>query len=294
VSVIDLNTSLALLALTAAAGLAYYLRVRRLGAARNARVEKAGSSVLLGKGAMEGAYHYLDPVARLAISLGLTANAVTLISLFIALAGAVAIALGHFGVGGALTVAAALGDAVDGIIARRTGTASDAGEVFDAAVDRYEEFFFLGGLAFWFREDPLALGLALLTALGSFMVSYGTAKAEALQVDAPRGAMRRAERAVYLTLGVVLAPVAAAAAARLGLAAPTLALGPSGQDAAEWFGSVPILLSLALVGVVSNVSAARRLAAVARAVAARRAPAPEPERASDPGVADDAVPSRVP
>jgi phosphatidylglycerophosphate synthase len=282
VSVIDLNTSLVLLALTAAAGLAYYLRVRRLGAARNARVEKAGSSVLLGKGAMEGAYYYLDPVARLAISLGLTANAVTLISLLIALGGAVAIGLGHFGIGGALTVAAALGDAVDGIIARRTGTASDAGEVFDAAVDRYEEFFFLGGLAFWFHDEPIALGLALLTALGSFMVSYGTAKAEALQVDAPRGAMRRAERALYLTLGVVLAPVAAAAAARLALPA--------------WVGSVPILLSLALVGVVSNVSAARRLAAVARAVAARRAPAPEPEhaRASDPGVADDAVPSRVP
>ena len=259
---IDLELSLGLLAAATAAGVAYTMRVRRLGALRNARVERAGSSVLLGKSAMEGAYYYLEPVGRAAVSLGLTANGVTLISFVIATAGAVALAFGHFGVGGALTVVATLGDALDGIVARQTHTSSDAGEVFDAAVDRYVEFFFLAGLAFYFRAEPGALLLALLAALGSFMVSYGTAKAEALQVEAPRGAMRRAERAVYLTLGVVLAPIAAAVAARLHLPA--------------WVGVSPILLSLALVGVVSNVSAARRLYAIARSVAARRAPAQAP------------------
>ena len=44
----------------------------------------------------------------------------------------------------------------------RPGTATDAGEVLDAAVDRYVELFFLGGLAF-FREriDAFALVLTL-------------------------------------------------------------------------------------------------------------------------------------
>lgn len=267
---IDLDVSLVLLAITAAAAIAYMSRVRRVGAQRNARVEKDGGSVLLGKGTMEGAYYVLGPVARAAVYLGLTANAITLISLCIALAGAAALAMGHFGIGGALTVVAAIGDMLDGIVARETGTASDAGEVFDAAVDRYEEFFFLAALGYYFREDPIALGLALLSVLGSFMVSYGTAKAEALEVDAPRGAMRRAERAVYLTLGVVLAPVAAAAGVRFGLPA--------------WVGTAPILVALGVVGVVSNVSAARRLAAIARLVAERSAP-----QASAADVVEDAV-----
>ena len=277
----DLEISLGLLGLTAAAGAAYAVRLTRAGAAKNARIDKAGTSVLLGKGAMEATYWSLEPFARAAILLGLTANGITLVSLGLAIAGAVAIAVGHFGVGAAFTVAATLGDALDGIVARRTGTASDAGEVFDAAVDRYEEFFFLGALAYYFRDRPVPLVLALSAALGSFMVSYGTAKAEALQVEAPRGAMRRAERAVYLTSGVVLAPVAAAAAVRFALPA--------------WVGEAPILLSLGLVGVVSNVSAARRLAAVARAVSGRKpapaAPPPEGEVDAEP---DEAVRSVAP
>lgn len=263
---IDLQVSLILLALTAAAAVAYGVRLTRVGAAHDPRIDRAGTSVLLGKGVMEAAYWALQPVGRAAVWLGLTANGITLASLVLGLVGAFALAMGHFGVGAALTVVSALGDALDGIVARQTGTASDAGEVFDAAVDRYEEFFFLAALAYYFREEPLPLVLALLAVLGSFMVSYGTAKAEALQVEAPRGAMRRAERAVYLVSGVLFAPVAAAVAARLGLPA--------------WVGWAPILATLALVGVVANVSGARRLAAIARAVAVRTGKPSNPEAPS--------------
>ena len=84
------------------------------------------------------------------------------------------------------------------------------------------------------------------------MVSYSTAKAEALGVPAPRGAMRRQERAVYLVVGVGLVPVAAAACARMGL--------PLGSRA------LPLLAVLGLVAVVGNVSAVRRLRAIAEAV----------------------------
>jgi CDP-diacylglycerol--glycerol-3-phosphate 3-phosphatidyltransferase len=260
---LDLACSLGILALFAACGAAYGVRVSRVGAARFARVDKAGASALLGKGAMEAGYWGLQPVGRALIALGLTANGVTLLSLGFGLSAAVALSFGHFGVGAALTAVATLGDALDGIVARQTGTASDAGEVFDAAVDRYQEFFFLGGLAVYFRADPTALVLVLFALLGSFMVSYGTAKAEALGVPSPRGAMRRVERAVYLDAGVVFAPVAAAVAARFGLPASIEHL--------------PILMALALVAGVGNVSAVRRLLAVARAVA-HRDTLPEPAR----------------
>jgi CDP-diacylglycerol--glycerol-3-phosphate 3-phosphatidyltransferase len=255
---IDLDCSLGILAVFAAFGAAYGVHVTRAGAERYARVDKAGGSALLGKGVMAAGYWSLQPIGRALVALGLTANGVTLISLGFGLSAAVALALGHFGVGAALTAVATLGDALDGIVARQTGTASDAGEVFDAAVDRYQEFFFLGGLAVYFRADTIALVLVLVAVVGSFMISYGTAKAEALGVDAPRGAMRRVERAVYLNGGVICAPIAAALALRFGLPA--------------WVEHLPILLALALVGLVGNVSAARRLHAVARAVAAREPP----------------------
>ncbi len=276
---LDLACSLAILALLAAGGAAYGVHVTRAGVPRYARVDAAGSSALLGKGAMEAGYWSLQPVGRALIALGLTANGVTLISLGLGLMAAVALAFGHFGIGAALTAVATLGDALDGIVARQTGTASDAGEVFDAAVDRYQEFFFLGGLAVYFRADPAALVLTLVALLGSFMVSYGTAKAEALGVPAPRGAMRRVERAVYRDGGVVFAPVAAAIAARFGL--PT------------WVEHLPIFLALGLVGGVGNVSAVRRLLAVARAVA-HRDTMPEPARpatseAPEADVPEDAV-----
>jgi CDP-diacylglycerol--glycerol-3-phosphate 3-phosphatidyltransferase len=173
----------------------------------------------------------------------------------------VALAMGHLGVGGALATVSALGDALDGLVARATGTATARGGLFDAAVDRYGEFFFAGGLTLHFHDDRAKVGLVLLALLGSFMVSYGTAKAEAMGVPAPRGAMRRAERATYLCGGALLSPIA----------------GALTGWAPSWIAEAPMLGALALVGLVSNVGAVRRLGAIGRAASAavaRSQPAP--------------------
>jgi phosphatidylglycerophosphate synthase len=135
------------------------------------------------------------------------------------------------------------------MVARETGTASDSGEVLDAAIDRYAELFLFGGLALHERHDALALALVLAATSGAIMVSYATAKAEALQVEAPRGVMRRQERAVYLVVGVALVPVLAAAGT------------PPGWERA------PLYVTLGLVAVLGNASAVKRLRAAARAVA---------------------------
>jgi CDP-diacylglycerol--glycerol-3-phosphate 3-phosphatidyltransferase len=251
--VFDLACSLVLTAGCLIVAVAYAGRVSRAGAARHARVDRAGSSPLLGKGAMEGGYWAMRPAAQACIALGVTANAVSWASLALAAAAGGSLALGHFGLGAVLSVASSVCDALDGMIARQTGTASDAGEVLDAAVDRYAELLFFGGVVLYLREDALVVTLALAATAGAIMVSYSTAKAEALHVEAPRGAMRRQERAVYLAVGAALVPVAQAAADRLGLP--------------EWVGEVPLLLVLVLIAVVGNVSAVRRLRAIASAVA---------------------------
>jgi CDP-diacylglycerol--glycerol-3-phosphate 3-phosphatidyltransferase len=96
------------------------------------------------------------------------------------------------------------------------------------------------------------LALTLLALVGSFMVSYGSAKAEALHVAVPHGSMRRAERATYFGTGIALAPIVAAFSRRFG--------GPL------WAGNVPLVLAVTLIGVTANVSAARRLRDIAAAV----------------------------
>jgi CDP-diacylglycerol--glycerol-3-phosphate 3-phosphatidyltransferase len=219
------------------------------------RIEREGASPLLGRGAMRSAYWALRPVVRACVAAGVSANAITALSAAAGLAAGVLVATGHLGIAALVVAMASIADALDGLVARTTGTASATGALFDAAVDRYQELALLSGLAFWFRERPLVLGLALLAIGGSFMVSYGSAKAEALHVVAPRGAMRRAERAVYLDAGLALSPIAARLASAVGLPAAS--------------GDLPIVLALAVVGIVANVSAVRRLRALGSAADGR-------------------------
>jgi CDP-diacylglycerol--glycerol-3-phosphate 3-phosphatidyltransferase len=205
----------------------------------------------------------LAPFMRAMIALGISANAVTAISLLAGGAAGAFLALGHFGLAALFFAAASLGDALDGLVARATRTESAAGALFDASVDRYEEFFAFGGLAIYFRSSGVLLALMLLALVGSFMVSYGSAKAEALRVPVPPGSMRRAERATCLSIGTTLVPVVGALSARLH--------GPS------WVGEIPVLLAISVIAISANVSAVQRLRTVATAVS----PA-TPERAAVP------------
>ena len=252
---IDLVCSVFILAAITGIAIAYAGRLVRAGAAHHARVDAAASSPLLSRPAMEMGYWAIRPLGRLCIAAGASANGVSWASLALAAVAGLALASGHFGVGAALTLGSAVCDALDGLVARETGTASDSGEVLDAAVDRYAELFFFGGLAFFERGSGALLALTLAASAGAVMVSYATAKAEALHVVVPGGAMRRHERAVYLVLGVTLVPIAGAAGVEF-------ALPP-------WVERLPLVAVLAVVGGVANASAIRRLKAVADAVTTR-------------------------
>ena len=121
-----------------------------------------------------------------------------------------------------------------------------AAVAFEAGVDHED-----GGAAGLGVDRAHRNGVARICA-GSFMVSYATAKAEAMQVSAPRGSMRRVERAAVLATGAALALLAAMAprVAILGLT------------------EVPVITALVIVAVVANASAVRRLRRVAEAAQA--------------------------
>ena len=189
------------------------------------------------------------PVAKALAGLGLSANAITMLSLFAAAAGAAAIAFDHFFIAWIAVLAASVGDALDGLIARHTRTETPGGALLDASADRYGELFMFGGLALLLRSDASALGLVFLALTASMMVSYGSAKAEGFGVSVPPGWMRRPQRLVCLIAGMALAAAVEALEAR-GLVPPKTH-------------HLPLLAALAVVAVCGNVSAIRRLFSIA-------------------------------
>jgi CDP-diacylglycerol--glycerol-3-phosphate 3-phosphatidyltransferase len=238
---------------------AYALRALLSGRLRNARAEADGGSVLLGKPAIEMVYWFLNPIVSFLAAAGVTPNMITLFSLIPATAAAVALSYGWFGLACFLATAGSLCDTVDGPLARKLGVSSDAGEIVDATADRYVEFLFFGGLAMYYRSHWIVLVLVLGAIFGAFMVSYATAKAEAMGVEPPRGAMRRAERCLYLLIGTGLT----AFSKEIFASSPSHALR-----------ELPIILAVTMVAVVANVSTVQRMIAVAAALRAREAAAP--------------------
>jgi len=244
----------------------YLVRSAIVGRRRTARTDADGGSVFLNKRTMEMVYWILEPIIDFLAALRITPNMVTLFSLVPAAGAGVALGFGWFGLASLLAVMATFCDILDGLLARKTGVSSGAGEVVDAAVDRYGEMFLFGGLVYYYRGHDQVLFIVLAAIVGSFMVSYVTAKAEAMGVPAPRGAMRRGERAAYLIFGSAFTPVSKAVFAH----SASLALH-----------ECPIILALSIVAVVSNISSVQRLIAVMESLRAKEkapadAPTPEP------------------
>jgi CDP-diacylglycerol--glycerol-3-phosphate 3-phosphatidyltransferase len=212
----------------------------------HARVEMEGRSALLSRGVLESLYAVVVPVGLACKRLGLTPNMITGASVLLALAAGALFAAGHLGLGSLVGVIALGCDALDGFVARHSGSASNAGEVIDAAADRYVEFSLFAGLALHLRLEPMALLICLAALAGSFMLSYSTAKAEALAIVPPRGSMRRTERCVLLIAGAVLTPLS------------------SGLGLSTRWAEAPLLVALLWLAVGSNVSALARFAYVAR------------------------------
>ena len=87
-------------------------------------------------------------------------------------------------------------DAFDGVLARKTGTVTKFGGFFDSVADRYSDAVVLGAIVVSGLCDPL-WGIAAL--IGSLMVSYARARAEAAGVEMIAvGFAERAERMILL------------------------------------------------------------------------------------------------
>jgi phosphatidylglycerophosphate synthase len=144
----------------------------------------------------------------------LTPDMLTLAGVTLCLAGAALIGFEErndklfFWLGGFLFVAGSIADILDGALARAASKGTIFGAFLDSTFDRLGEAAVLTaiGLSFMRDSNELALVATFLAVIGSFLVSYTRAKAEALGLRGDVGFGSRVERVVLISIGLGLAP----------------------------------------------------------------------------------------
>jgi len=162
------------------------------------------------------AYYLTQPAVRLLAKTPITPNTISWFGLVITVGAAVLILAGNLLAAGFTVLLAGFFDILDGALARSTNRTTQFGAVLDSTLDRLAEAVLLLGILGLFlltEEQPflfasLAQGWAVLlifvTLLGSLLVSYIRARAEALGLECQAGLFTRAERVVVLALGLWL------------------------------------------------------------------------------------------
>ena len=137
----------------------------------------------------------------------LTPNAISITGLVGNLIAAALILEEHFVLAGIAFILGSLCDMMDGRYSRMSGKGTPFGAFLDSTLDRIEEGVVLAAVAAWFAKnsDELAVGATVLTVVGSYMVSYTRARAEALGVECKVGIASRAVRVVILSAGLLFA-----------------------------------------------------------------------------------------
>ena len=140
--------------------------------------------------------------------LGIPPNILTAIGVIINIGCAVLFGLGYFFWAGIVLIVANLFDMLDGNVARLTGNVTKYGSFLDSSLDRLADMSaFLGIIVFYSRSLPQhSVPNVILAGIGmiaSVMVSYTTARSEALGVKANVGFLQRPERIVLLIIGAL-------------------------------------------------------------------------------------------
>jgi CDP-diacylglycerol--glycerol-3-phosphate 3-phosphatidyltransferase len=151
-----------------------------------------------------GYLRLMEPIADWLVRRRVHPNTITIVGTIFMIAGGVLYGTGHIMTGGWLLGITALTDVLDGMVARRSNTASVFGAFLDSSLDRVADGAVLGGLAVFFalspvHQSPAMIVVCLAGVVGAFMTSYTRARAEALGLDAKVGMLQRPERVVLLS-----------------------------------------------------------------------------------------------
>lgn len=248
--------------------LIYCVRCALFGMERTPRIDRVVKTPWLPRIFMEFGYWMFRLPVRMFIALHITANMITVGSMFLTLVAAIGVGLGHFSFGGWMLLFAFTCDSWDGIVARATGTVSVGGQFFDSTIDRYNDLMTFLGFMYYYRNDRLPLALIATAMVGSTVMSYARAKGEAVGVDPNVGYMQRHERAVWLGMSTALAPILSAF------------IEPQAAHPIYHF---PVVV-LGMIAVVSNITAIWRIRFVMTRLEQRPALVPQTVKLPAPGI----------
>jgi CDP-diacylglycerol--glycerol-3-phosphate 3-phosphatidyltransferase len=137
----------------------------------------------------------------------LTPNAISLTGFVLNLVAAALILDRLFFLAGVAFIVGSVMDTLDGRYSRMSGKGTQFGAFLDSTLDRIEEGVVLAAVAWYFADsgDAVAAAMCVVAVLGSLMVSYTRARAEALGIECKVGIATRPVRVVILSIGLVFA-----------------------------------------------------------------------------------------
>lgn len=166
----------------------------------------------------------IEPIARLCVRLGISANAVTVVgsvlSILVALLTGVT---GWLFWGAFVLTLLVLFDSLDGSVAALSGGGTRFGAFLDSTLDRIADWATLAGIILyvnlhsdlWYNAGPTKTsfsdymtpyitGVTLYAIMTSFVTSYARARAESVGCEAKNGVATRADRLTIILIGMAL------------------------------------------------------------------------------------------
>ena len=147
----------------------------------------------------------IDPVVGFLARNNVSPNSITTVGTVLTIVAGIVYGTGHIMTAGWIMASTAFFDVLDGEVARRSGRSTVFGAFYDSTLDRVADGALLGGLTVFYATNAVhhntyMVVVCLICIVGTFIISYTRARAEALGIDAKVGMMQRPERIVLLSL----------------------------------------------------------------------------------------------
>ncbi len=157
-----------------------------------------------GKKAIRG---WMQPIGKLLSQAN--PNLITLTGLILAITAGLLLATRRLALGGVFILLSGFFDVLDGSVAREAKRVTAYGGFIDSVSDRYSDAAILigamcsGEIAMPSLYPPIPWFWGAVALIGSYMVSYTRAKAEAAGTSATIGIAERAERLIIIAAGAI-------------------------------------------------------------------------------------------
>jgi CDP-diacylglycerol---glycerol-3-phosphate 3-phosphatidyltransferase len=132
-------------------------------------------------------------------------NVYTFLGFFSTLAASILVLKQLWFPAGLAIILSGLFDLFDGVVARELGKVTIFGGFLDSVLDRYSDLIFLSALVLHYAErgDTILVAVASAVIIGTALIPYARARAEAAGIPCTIGFMERAERIILLSVGIL-------------------------------------------------------------------------------------------